>query len=60
MKVKANIEIWDDSTREELDASEFTNENIKNLYEIIFKSILAPLKENSSIDYSVNVEVVEE
>lgn len=60
MKAKINIEFWDSITQEEMAATGFTNETIKNLYEVAFRNILDKMNAAGACNYSLSVEVVEE
>ena len=59
MKAKINIEIWDSTTPEKFDKSGFTNDIVKNLYEVAFKNILNEMMA-SGTNYSLDVEVTDE
>ena len=59
MRVKVNIEIWNDETQEELSATGVTKETIKNFYELAFKGLLDTASVGSNNEYSMNVEVME-
>lgn len=57
MKAHINIELWDDTTEEQLNAAGFTLNFLKNGYKNVFDSILKQRAEGC--EYSVDVEVEE-
>lgn len=59
MKVKIDIEIWDQTTREQLDDVGITDKFVKYLFETAFEGMLDKEYACNGCEYSLNVEVLE-
>lgn len=62
MKVKVNIEVWDNGRgEEELEEYGVTSKFVKRMYEDAFKLVLSEVGfDKNGLQYSCNVEVVED
>lgn len=60
MKVKINIEIYDNDTGEQqLEEYGVTSKFVKNMYEEVFKAFLSSVGfDENGLNYSCNVEVI--
>lgn len=59
MKAKIDIEIWDQTTKEQLDDVGITNKFIEHLYYTVFNNMLEKDYVGNGCEYSLNVEVLE-
>lgn len=60
MKVKIDIEIWDNTTRETLNKAGWSDDALKKSYELAFKSILDEATKMNGSSYSLDVEIIDE